>query len=46
MDVGVVLCRLLYRYEFEAVNEKIEIKPTDVTITDKNGVHMRIKRRI
>lgn len=45
MNVRLVLCRLLYRYEFQAVNETIEFKPGNLTLTDKEEIHMRIKKR-
>lgn len=45
MMVKMALCMLVYNFDFEAVDEKLEFMSSGFLLTDKNNIHLKISKR-
>lgn len=45
MMVKLALCMLLYNFDFEAVDEKLEFMSSGFLLTDKHNIHLKISKR-
>lgn len=43
--IKMALCTLIHDFDFVAVDRKVEFLPGAVALTDKNNIHMKIKKR-
>lgn len=45
MMIRMALCTLLHNFDFQAIDEKLELLPGNILLADKNSIHMKISKR-